>query len=976
MSMFPVKITNAHKYYNKGKSNQLHVMNDITLELPESGMVAIFGRSGCGKTTLLNAIGGLDKIAAGSIELFGQSIREDTDTLRNRYIGYIFQNYNLNVGETVYQNVSAALRLCGMTDEADIAERTMAALSNVDMAKYRDRTPDTLSGGQQQRVAIARALVKNPAIILADEPTGNLDEANTVLVMDILKEISRNHLVLLVTHEANLVDFYCDRVIEIVDGRIHSDRINEGANGYVRRNKNHIYLGELPKTETAAPGIHLEYYGEPAEPITLQVVNLDGKLYLKTSNPAVKILDEGSEIKLMEGVFHEKRGSEEGKVNGRRLDMSKLTPIEGKNFGRLYHWKNSLTAAWRENFSMGQKRKKGRRLLRACLFLMAVVMVFMTASFGAGLRSYTDLRRDHNENIFYVPLNPETDYSALIGSMGEYGMDFSRIMGSSPLYDTDTLVFRTSAFMTAASVDLMADGHMVDAAYAKDLPVVAGDGTIKKGSSDILITTAVADKMLESSTVSYINDYTDLIGLISRTSYGFRIPNLRIAGVVESDELFYYIDGLQMAKGILNQYFWMPVAPASELGLEDVIGRGEIAYREGYADMKLGETVQLMGLTLKVSKVIGQQAGIEAYPAYVYDTHGIKLITDPYAYAEEKGIDPELAVPTWFLDHYFTYLPEFYEAKLAQLQPYDNISFEEWAVAKKKSIAVGASLAGYDNYQICAAYLYHEEYGRYPTSAEWEEFVMTTDGVEAAVKDMMNPEIYMNEFDLFCKQIWEGGYKSEYYYVVSDEDYIAMAASAGPTDGRINANTYDVWEDYYGDLYYTNHLMIRSSDPAATEEYLTKTLGTDGFITPNGVFDELFREMRSTVIAGIISVGVVLVLMCLCVYFIMRSSFMSRVREVGILRAIGVTKKNLIFRFAVETAMLITLTMATGYLLSAWFIGTLSGAALFSTLFYFPLWMAVGLFAVIFAVALAFGVLPAWMLLRRTPSEILSKYDI
>ena len=100
MSLFPVRIQNAHKYYNKGKENQLHVMNNVSLELPEVGMVAIFGRSGCGKTTLLNAVGGLDKIASGKIELFGQDIREDTDTLRNKYVGYIFQNYNLNNNET------------------------------------------------------------------------------------------------------------------------------------------------------------------------------------------------------------------------------------------------------------------------------------------------------------------------------------------------------------------------------------------------------------------------------------------------------------------------------------------------------------------------------------------------------------------------------------------------------------------------------------------------------------------------------------------------------------------------------------------------------------------------------------------------------------------------------------------------------------------------------------------------------------
>ena len=980
MSLFPVKIQNAHKYYNKGKSNQLHVMDNITLELPESGMVAIFGQSGCGKTTLLNAVGGLDKIASGSIELFGRNIREDTDTLRNQYIGYIFQNYNLNLSETVYENVSAALRLCGMTDEIAIAERTMAALTNVDMAKYRDRTPDTLSGGQQQRVAIARALVKDPAIILADEPTGNLDEANTVLVMDILKEISRTHLVLLVTHEADLVDFYCDRIIEIVDGHIHSDRTNEGANGYVQRNKNHIYLGELAKTETAAPGVNLEYYGEPTDTITLQVVNVGGKLYLKSSDPSVKVLDEGSEIKLMEGVFHEAKTAEERGIHGHKLDMSKLTPVEGKNYGRLYHWRNSLKHAWRENFSAKQKR--GKKLLRVCLFLMAAVLVFMTASFGAGIRSYTDLRRDHNEHMFYIPLDPAADYGEMLGGMGDHGVDFARIIGGNPLYDAETLFFRSAAFMTAETVTVSADGQMIDVAHAEGLPVVAGEGTLKKGSSDILITTALADKLLESSTASYINEYADLIGMVSRGYDGMILhsiggnANLRIVGVVESDELFYYIDGLMMAKKILNDYFWMPLVPASEVGLEDVVGKGQLAYREGYADMAIGDKVTILGQTFAVSRVIGQHTGIETYPDYVYQTHGIRLITDPYVYAEQEGIDPELALATWFFEHYFPYLPEFYEAKLKTLQPYDDINFEEWAVAKKQSISIAASLAGYDNYQLCAAYLYHEEYGHYPTSAEWNEFVATTDGVEAAVMDMMNYDGYYNEFDSFCNQIWSGGVKTEYYYVVSDEDYVTLACSAGYTDERLNSSTYSVWENYNGEPYYTNHLMLRSSDPAATAAYLTEVLGEDGFVTPDDIFTELFRDMRNAAVASVISVGVVVILMCLCVFFIMRSSFMSRVREVGILRAIGVTKRNLNFRFAVETALLITLTLVPGYLLSAWFIASLSGAALFSSMFYFPLWMAVGLFVVICAATLFFGVLPSILLLRRTPSEILSKYDI
>ncbi|MBR4836339.1 MAG: ABC transporter ATP-binding protein, partial [Clostridia bacterium] len=219
-----ISIKNLNKFFNRGKQNEIHVINDITLDLPESGMTAIFGKSGCGKTTLLNVIGGLDSFAEGSLTIEGQPIGKNTDEIRNKYIGYIFQNYNLNNSDTCFDNVASALRLCGMRDEDEIGRRVDIALKNVGMEKYGRRTPDTLSGGQQQRIAIARAIVKNPPIILADEPTGNLDEANTIMIMDLLREISRDHLVLLVTHEENLVDAYCNRIIELSDGRIISVR--------------------------------------------------------------------------------------------------------------------------------------------------------------------------------------------------------------------------------------------------------------------------------------------------------------------------------------------------------------------------------------------------------------------------------------------------------------------------------------------------------------------------------------------------------------------------------------------------------------------------------------------------------------------------------------------------------------------------------------------------------------------------------
>ena len=128
-----ISIKSLHKYFNKGKSNEIHVINDISLDLPERGMVAIFGKSGCGKTTLLNAIGGLDKTQSGSIVIDGKNINSDPDTIRNQYVGYIFQNYNLNKSETCFDNVADALRLCGVTDNSVIETRVMAALQNVDM---------------------------------------------------------------------------------------------------------------------------------------------------------------------------------------------------------------------------------------------------------------------------------------------------------------------------------------------------------------------------------------------------------------------------------------------------------------------------------------------------------------------------------------------------------------------------------------------------------------------------------------------------------------------------------------------------------------------------------------------------------------------------------------------------------------------------------------------------------------------------
>ena len=229
-----IKIQNLNKYYNKGRKNQIHVINNTNVSLPNVGLVSLLGPSGCGKTTLLNAIGGLDKVNKGKIYIDNKKITKrcanQVDKIRNLKIGYIFQDYKLLDNMSVYDNVSIALKLIGIKDKKEIDKRVNYCLEKVGMLRYkkrleyilerlgiyryRHRPCSMLSGGERQRVGIARALVKNPDIILADEPTGNLDSKNTIEIMNIIKTISRDKLEKLVTHETEIAKFYSDRIIE------------------------------------------------------------------------------------------------------------------------------------------------------------------------------------------------------------------------------------------------------------------------------------------------------------------------------------------------------------------------------------------------------------------------------------------------------------------------------------------------------------------------------------------------------------------------------------------------------------------------------------------------------------------------------------------------------------------------------------------------------------------------------------------
>lgn len=289
-----IELRNLNKFFNKKKSNEIHVLKNINLTLPNKGFISILGHSGSGKSTLLNVISGIDN-SKGDILFDDKKYNSNyqIDKFRRENIGFIFQNYNLIENETVFENLRMVLNIIGITDKDEVEKRIDYCLNAVGMIKYKKRYAKSLSGGEQQRVSIARALVKKSKIIIADEPTGNLDKKNSIEIMNILKKISNNYLVILVTHDRTLADFYSDRIVEIKDGSIVKDYENTFEGNLDVKDKNVIYLKDLHEKQLNEELNFLKvYYDEEIkDEIKIEVIVRNNNLYFSSNIDNLKIVN-------------------------------------------------------------------------------------------------------------------------------------------------------------------------------------------------------------------------------------------------------------------------------------------------------------------------------------------------------------------------------------------------------------------------------------------------------------------------------------------------------------------------------------------------------------------------------------------------------------------------------------------------------------------------------------------------------------
>ena len=1048
-----IELKHLHKYYNRNKQNEIHVINDVTLELPDSGMCAIFGPSGCGKTTLLNVIGGLDSVANGFVEINGgqMTVKDgENAVVRNRDIGFIFQNYNLNKRESVYENVAASLRLCGMKDESVIEERVKAALANVGMENYAKRLPDTLSGGQQQRVAIARAIVKNPPVILADEPTGNLDEANTILVMDILKEMSKDHLVLIVTHEANLVDYYCDMVIELKDGQVVEVRKNDSANGYVARNKNDIFLGELDQHVQNDGNTEVTYYGDaPETPIRITVINQNGRFFLQLNTPKVSVIDESSEVHIREGKFQE---NEEQSRKEASVDMSKLPPFEGSNYGKRFSLKSSVISGYRDNFKM-MMQSKGKKRLRVCLALFGAAIVFFFALFGTGIGNLLKAKKTYNNETFLVSALTEDIRDQLIELMNDPANGIDDIGIGNILRGSCSdlsLRFGLARFESTGYYDeglepnnfISENVTLLPEKLAKGLEVIAGTGELADG--DVLISKAVVKLILKDPPFNYFDDYSDFIGL--QVNIGSTKQKLKVVGIVDTKEISAYVNDYTRA---VLQVEMRDILPNVSDDLD------------GYFDVGPGECVLLRKYFVEMDYPEGYKPYdnyAESYEDYLNSQQG----DDPEDQSDpenrdnpesqenpdgqdnpENGDNPDDPVPVLTdtpeypiddsnndpLDDYYRSLQqeqlEMERKDREGVKEGDYIYYNGMKLLVKKIIDFELPLGmafdetiineTYSKIFECNEHLRAEHieihYGGYYD--EWGTFYEDEYGnIDKDKKD--DVEIYpIGMLDKYNKVV-----------VMSREDFITGANWMGKTSLCLSADEsvhygrtgrYEPFEStemvtYPGDtingakqgtlfnmyntaekLYYTVH----SNNIEATENALKRVLvgleapgkergtyGNDGYVysaiyTPDDRYREATEGIWKTAVRMLAVGGIMLGLMCICMYFIMRSTFLNRTKEIGIYRAIGVTKKNVLFRFVVETGVIATLSVIIGYIcgsLVIWYLST--KGSMVGEYLYYPAWMAVIVLVFLYTVSIVCGMIPVFLLLRKTPSQILAKYDI
>lgn len=631
-----VRLESVNKYFNRRKQNEIHVIKNTSLGMESAGLVALLGPSGCGKTTLLNVIGGLDKVNGGKIFINGRQITGRTagriDEVRNLNIGYIFQNYNLVDNMTVFDNVAIALKMIGIKDSKEIEEKVNYVLEKVGMYRYRNRYADMLSGGERQRVGIARALVKDPAIVIADEPTGNLDSKNTLEVMNIIKAISVDKLVILVTHEEELADFYASRIIKLRDGAVISDEMNSSSDDLDYRVENKIYLKDIKDHKRLrTENYDIDFYNDSNSRVALDIVVKNGNLYIKTKDEGsrIEVIDDSSGMEFVDDHYRQL-------AKGEALDSS-FEPEKLKLKGEKKY--SSIIAPF-EALRKGFKTVAGYNTIKKILLLgFFISAMFITYSICNifGVMNITDDEFVGADKSYITIVSKKIKVDKYL----EYEADdnYNYIMPGDSMV---SLQMPFDEYLQTAEYSAAIDGSLSDAQKLTAENII--HGRMPENSREIVVDKMVLTKVIEDQTTKPAG-FGTVDKFVGSKIELENMPDMTIVGVSDLQNPCIYADKDMFINILANaasseEDFWEEEADYTLDVIDYKLKEDEIELEKGSwpdddyevlvnekykDDMKIGKTIS--------QKVNGKKLKVSGYYSDKQDSDMMLVSNDTVKYA-------------------------------------------------------------------------------------------------------------------------------------------------------------------------------------------------------------------------------------------------------------------------------------------------------------------------------------------------------
>ncbi len=602
-----LKLQNIIKKYKTGDTT-VEALKGVSLEFRENEFVSILGQSGCGKTTLLNIIGGLDRYTSGDLFINGKSTKlyrdRDWDNYRNHTIGFVFQTYNLIPHQTVLANVELALTLSGVSKQ-ERRKRAVAVLEKVGLGDQINKKPNQMSGGQMQRVAIARALINNPDILLADEPTGALDSETSVQIMQLLKEIAQDKLVIMVTHNPEIAEEYSTRIIKLFDGKVIDDSMPYTSEE-VKEEKKEITKKEKKPSMSFFTALSLSLNNLLTKKTRTLLTSFAGSIGI-IGIALILSLSSGVEAYITR-VEEETLSSYPIVIEEAGMDMTGLA--------------NDLMNKTESEFDPNAKKIYSNNIMTE---MMSTMINGISANNLESFKEFIDSNeelKEHTSDIVYnysTPLNiytmegkqinPNQIFNTIYASMGMDVDTNSGMMNSSPMVNTETWK------------QMLDNEELLDAQY----DILAGKMPEKYNEVVILVNknNQISDYALFSLGLKDTNELKEMvekakkgekIEASAQTSYSFDdILNLRFKLLLNSDYFEKGENGLWVDKTKDSLFVQTKLATAQEIKVVGIIRPSEDAVNEQTSGMVFytKELMEKLITDVNNSEIVKQQKSDE-----------------------------------------------------------------------------------------------------------------------------------------------------------------------------------------------------------------------------------------------------------------------------------------------------------------------------------------------------------------------------